>query len=62
MANPLKAGDRLYTGAVISAAEAAAYNRATARIESFEREGRPVPEQLLNGRHNLFAAMAAIRT
>jgi len=60
MGNRLAAGDRLFSGAVISAAEAAAYNRASARIESFEREGRPVPEYLLNGRHNLFAAMAAI--
>lgn len=55
----LKAGDKLFSGAIVSAAQAAAYNRASARIESFEREGRPVPEELLNGRHKLFCMMAA---
>ena len=55
----LKAGDKLFSGAIVSAEGAAAYNRASARIASFEREGRPVPEQLLNGRHKILAMMAA---
>lgn len=55
----LKAGDKLFSGAIVTAQGAAAYNRASARIASFEREGRPVPERLLNGRHNILASMAA---
>ena len=55
----LKAGDKLFSGAIVSAEGAAAYNRASARIASFEREGRPVPDQLLNGRHKILAMMAA---
>ncbi len=55
----LKAGDRLFSGATVSADGAAAYNRASARIAAFEREGRPVPEQLFNGRHKILAIMAA---
>lgn len=54
----LKAGDKLFSGAIVSAAQAAAYNRISARIASFEREGRPVPDYLANGRHNLFSALA----
>ena len=55
----LKAGDRLFSGAIVTAQGAAAYNRASAHIAAFEREGRPVPDQLLNGRHKILAMMAA---
>ena len=54
------AGDRLWNGAIVSEQEANAYNAIHARIESFEREGKPVPEYLLNGRHNLFMSICGI--
>ena len=56
--NDLKAGDRLFTGAIVCAQFAATYNAATARIESFEQARLPVPENLLNGRHNLLNSYA----
>ena len=56
----LSPGSRLWNGAVVTPQLAAAYNSASERIEAFEREGRPAPEQLLNGRHNLIAS--AVRT
>lgn len=55
----LRAGDKLFSGAIVTAQGAAAYNRASARIAAFEAAGRPAPEHLLNGRHNILAAMAA---
>ena len=51
----MKAGDKLWNGKLVSPQLAAAYNAATQRIETFEREGRAPPEELLNGRHNLLA-------
>lgn len=54
----MRAGERLYTGAIASPEFAAAYNAATAKIESFRDAGKPAPENLLNGRHNLFDAYA----
>ena len=58
----MKQGDRLYTGAVASVEFAAAYNAATAKIEAFKAAGLPVPENLLNGRHNLLVSFAEART
>lgn len=52
----LRAGERLWNGALVTPQLAAAYNAASERIESFEAQGRPAPEQLLNGRHNLIAS------
>ena len=52
----MKPGDKLFNGATVTKALADAYNAATARIESFERDGKPIPEHLLNGRHNLLAS------
>lgn len=52
----MKAGDKLFSGAIVTPWLADAYNAATAKIESFERDGKPVPENLLNGRHNLLAS------
>lgn len=51
----LKAGDKLWNGAVVTPALAAAYNAATLKIEAFRRNGREAPDNLLNGRHNLIA-------
>jgi len=51
----MKAGERLWNGVIASQWLADAYNATTARIERFEAEGRTVPEELLNGRHNLIA-------
>ena len=51
----LKVGEKLWNGAVVTAHLADAYNRLCDRIAGFEREGLPVPDELLNGRHNLIA-------
>lgn len=48
--------ERLWNGRIVTKPLAAAYNAINERIERFERDGLPVPEQLLNGRHNLIAA------
>jgi hypothetical protein len=57
--NILKPGDRLFTGVVVeSVAQCEAYNAISRRIASFELAGRPAPQELLNGRHNLFCALA----
>ena len=58
MATDLKPGDRLFTGAIVSRQFAETYNAATAKIETFREAGIPVPENLLNGRHNMLAAFA----
>lgn len=52
----LVAGDRLWNGAEVSHSLATAYNRLTDKIEQFRAKGRHVPEELLNGRHNLIAS------
>jgi hypothetical protein len=57
-ATPLAPGARLYTGARVSPQLADAYNAATAKIEAFRATGKPVPENLLNGRHNLLESFA----
>ena len=54
----IEVGTRLYTGHVVSEREAKAINLATDRINTFIFDGFQVPEQLLNGRHNLFQAIA----
>ena len=52
----LVAGERLWNGAEVSHSLATAYNRLTDKIEQFKAKGRRVPEELLNGRHNLIAS------
>lgn len=52
----LAAGQRLWNGAIVTAALAAAYNSVSERIEAIEATGRVVPDHLLNGRHNLIAS------
>lgn len=51
----LVAGEKLWNGTEVSHNLAVAYNRLTDRIEQFKMKGRRVPEELLNGRHNLIA-------
>lgn len=58
MSEPLKVGDRLYTGAIVSEEFAATYNSATERIESYRARFGYVPETMLNGRHNLLTSYA----
>lgn len=49
----LKTGETLWNGAIVTASLATAYNSLQARIVSFQNAGKPVPEYLLNGAHNL---------
>jgi len=49
----LNKGDKLWSGLIVSSDLAAAYNAAYLRAQSFRDNGLPVPEQLLNGLHNL---------
>lgn len=56
--NILKEGDRLYTGAIVSAQFAETYNALSKQILFFEARGVEAPEHLLNGRHNLFNSYA----
>ena len=56
----MRVGDVLFTGQTVKSPEqAAAYNRISERIEQFERERGKAPDELLNGRHNLFQAIAS---
>ena len=52
----LKVGERLWNGAIVTPELAAAYNRTQAKIQSFRDAGKPVPENILNGAHNLIAS------
>ncbi len=52
----IKAGERLWNGAIVSQDFADVYNRLQERIDGFRRDGKPVPENLLNGSHNLIAS------
>jgi hypothetical protein len=49
----LKSGERLFNGAIVTPHLAQAYNSMQARIQSFRDAGLPVPQELLNGAHNL---------
>lgn len=49
----LSVGEKLWNGAIVTADFAAIYNRLQERIQRFREDGRPVPEYLLNGSHNL---------
>lgn len=54
----LKAGDRLFSGAIVCASFAKTYNAGRATIDAFVKAGRPAPENLLNGSHNLLNSYA----
>ena len=51
-------GYTLYNGVVCSDSFVDSYNRVQETINSFIRDGLPVPEYLLNGSHNLFVTYA----
>ena len=51
----LQPGARLWNGATVTPSLAAAYNSIQARIASFTDAGKPAPDYLLNGAHNLIA-------
>ena len=55
----LTTGEKLWNGATVTESLAAAYNSIQGRIASFQDAGKPVPEQLLNGSHNLIASALA---
>ena len=52
----VKAGDKLYNGAIVTEHFAKAYNAISDRIDRFIADGREAPEYLLNGRHNLLVS------
>lgn len=47
-------GYKTFSGRTLTNAQVDALNAVQERIDAFEAEGKPVPEHLLNGRHNLF--------
>ena len=53
----LVVGEKLWNGVVVSKPLADTYNALSLKIEAIEREGRQVPEHLLNGRHNLITSV-----
>lgn len=52
----LVVGERLWNGTIVTKYLADAYNNVSERIRKFEEDGKPVPEYLLNGRHNLLTS------
>ena len=52
----LKVGEKLWNGAIVTPELARAYNARQERIEAFRAAGRKVPQELLNGAHNLIAS------
>ncbi len=53
-------GYKAYTGKVLSNLSVDNYNAVSDRCQSFIDAGRPVPEYILNGKHNLFVAISTI--
>ena len=51
----IKAGTRLWNGAIVTPQLADTYNSLQDRMAGFVRRGLPVPEYLRNGSHNLLA-------
>jgi len=49
----LTVGQRLWHGGIVSAEFAATYNAIQEKIAAFQNNGKPVPENILNGSHNL---------
>lgn len=47
-------GYKTFSGRVLTDRQVDALNAVQDHIDSFVEEGRPVPENLLNGRHNIF--------
>jgi len=55
---PIQAPYRTYTGAILNEEMCKSYNAQTEKCNSYLRLGLEVPEHILNGKHNLFVAMA----
>ena len=53
---PAKAGERTIFGSTWTECGARAYNAMSERIAQFEEAGLPVPDSLLNGRHNIYVS------
>lgn len=51
--NMLTVGEKLWNGAIVTPELARAYNRVQAKIAQYLAAGKPVPENILNGAHNL---------
>jgi hypothetical protein len=54
----LTVGERLWNGALVTPALASAYNAQQAKIARYRAAGLPVPDNILNGAHNLIASAA----
>ncbi len=52
----LTVGEKLWNGATVTPDLARAYNRVQAKIAQYRAAGLPVPENILNGAHNLIAS------
>lgn len=52
----MREGETLFNGARVSKHLAEAYNRVNDHIHAWKALGKPAPEHLLNGRHNLIAS------
>lgn len=52
----IEPGQRLWNGATVTPALAAAYNARAAMADKWRAMGRDPPAELLNGMHNLIAS------
>jgi hypothetical protein len=55
---PIQAPYVSYTGAILNETQCQAYNAMTEKCNSYLRLGLPVPDHILDGKHNLFVALA----
>lgn len=53
----IEPGEEAWNGATINQYVASAYNRVNDHIHAWEALGKPAPEHLLNGRHNLLRSV-----
>ncbi len=51
----LTIGEKLWNGAIVTPQLAAAYNAQQAKINAYRKAGKPAPDNVLNGAHNLIA-------
>ena len=51
----LNVGEKLWNGAIVTEYLAREYNAIQSRIDSFKREGRTVPVELINASHKVIA-------
>jgi hypothetical protein len=58
----LKVGDRLFTGVTVQDQRLCdAYNELTARINKLRDTNAPIPDTLLDARHNIFNRLTMLR-